>query len=105
MRPVSIAGWRDDVLDEPARGRELARLPCDDARMADLERRSPSRLSRSQRERRAYQLVLATGGLTVVAVVGIVLAIVGVVSGTIPVLAAILAVVCGLLLRRTLNAR
>jgi hypothetical protein len=73
--------------------------------MADLERRSPSRLSRRQRERRAYQLTLATGGLTVVAVVGIVLAIAGVVGGTIPVLAAILAVVCGLLLRRTLNAR
>jgi len=73
--------------------------------MADIERRSPSRLSRRQRERRAYQLVLATGGLAVVAVVGIVLAIAGVVGGTIPVLAAILAVVCGLLLRRTLNGR
>jgi hypothetical protein len=73
--------------------------------MADLERRSPSRLSRRQRERRAYQLTLATGGLAVIAVVGIVLAIAGVVGGTIPVLAAILAVVCGLLLRRTLNGR
>jgi hypothetical protein len=73
--------------------------------MADLERRSPSPLSRRQREKRAYQLVLATGVLGVIAVVGIVLAIVGVVGGTIPVLAAILAVVCGLLLRRTLSAR
>jgi len=73
--------------------------------MADLERRSPSRLSRRQRERRAYQLVVVTGGLAVVAVVGIVLAIAGVVGGTIPVLAAILAVVCGLLLRRALSAR
>lgn len=73
--------------------------------MADLERRPPSRLSRRQRERRAYQLVLATGGLAVVAVVGIVLAIANVIGGTIPVLAAILAVVCGLLLRRTLSAR
>jgi hypothetical protein len=73
--------------------------------MADLERRSPSRLSRRQRERRAYQLVLATGGLAVIAVVGIVLAIAGVIGGTIPVLAAILAVVCGLLLRRTLSGR
>ena len=73
--------------------------------MADLERRPPSRLSRRQRERRAYQLVLATGGLAVVAVVGFVLAIANVISGTIPVLAAILAVVCGLLLRRTLSAR
>jgi len=73
--------------------------------MADLERRSPSRLSRRQRERRAYQLTLATAGLAVIAVVGFVLAIVGVVGGTIPFLAAILAVVCGLLLRRTLSAR
>ncbi|HET6447688.1 MAG TPA: hypothetical protein VFG31_01165 [Conexibacter sp.] len=73
--------------------------------MADLERRSRSRLSRRQRERRAYQLVLATSGLAVVAVVGIVLAIANVIGGTIPVLAAILAVVCGLLVRRTLSAR
>jgi uncharacterized membrane protein YgaE (UPF0421/DUF939 family) len=73
--------------------------------MADLERRSPSRLSRRQREQRAYQLTLATGGLAVIAVVGIVLAIANVIGGTIPVLAAILAVVCGLLLRRTLSGR
>jgi len=73
--------------------------------MADLERRPLSHLSRRQRERRAYQLVLATAGLAVVAVVGIVLAIANVIGGTIPVLAAILAVVCGLLLRRTLSGR
>ena len=73
--------------------------------MADLERRPPSRLSRRQREQRAYQLVLATGGLAVIAVVGIVLAIANVIGGTIPVLAAILAIVCGLLLRRTLSGR
>jgi len=73
--------------------------------MADLERRSPSRLSRRQREQRAYQLTLATGGLAVIAVVGVVLAIAGVVGGGIPVLAAILAIVCGLLLRRTLSGR
>ena len=73
--------------------------------MADLERRSPSPLSRRQRERRAYQLTLATGGLAVIAVVGIVLAVANVIGGTIPFLAAVLAVVCGLLLRRTLSAR
>jgi hypothetical protein len=73
--------------------------------MADLERRSPSPMSRRRREQRAFQLVLATGGLAVVAVVGIVLAIANVIGGTIPVLAAILAVVCGLLLRRTLSGR
>lgn len=74
-------------------------------RMADIERRPPSRLSRRQREQRAYQLVLATGVLGVIAVVGIVLAIAGVISGGIPFLAAVLAVICGLLLRRTLSGR
>lgn len=73
--------------------------------MNDVERRSSSPVSRRQRERRAYQLVLATGGFSVVAVVGIVLAIAGVIGGTIPFLAAVLAVISGLLLRRTLNAR
>ena len=73
--------------------------------MSDLERRSGSRPSRRQREQRAYRLVLATGTLSVIAVVGIVLAIAGVVGGTIPFLAAVLAVVCGLLLRRTLSRR
>ncbi|MFL5818532.1 MAG: hypothetical protein ACJ76L_13145 [Conexibacter sp.] len=73
--------------------------------MADLERRSPSRLSRRQREQRAYRLTLATGGFGVIAVVGIVLAIANVIGGFIPFLAAVLAVVCGLLLRRTLSAR
>lgn len=73
--------------------------------MADLERRSPSRLPRRAREQRAYRLTLATGGLAVIAVVGIVLAIAGVIGGFVPFLAVVLAVVCGLLLRRTLSAR
>jgi hypothetical protein len=73
--------------------------------MADLEPRPPSRLSRRQRERRAYQLVLATTVLGVIAVVGIVLAIAGAIGGGIPVLAAILAVLCWLWLRRTLAGR
>jgi hypothetical protein len=60
-------------------------------------------MSRRQREKRAYQLTLATGGLSVVAVVTFVLAIVGITSFSLPVLAAILAVVCGVLLRRTLG--
>lgn len=76
-----------------------------DAAMSDLDRRSPSRLSRRQREQRAYRLVLATGTLGAIAVVGIVLAIAGVIGGTVPFLAAVLAVVCGLLLRRALSAR
>lgn len=71
--------------------------------MSDLERRSGSRPSRRQREQRAYNLVLATGGLGVVFVVGAVLAIVGVIGWSIPILAAILAVIAGVLFRRTVS--
>lgn len=62
-----------------------------------------TRLTRSQREKRAYQLTLATGGLSVVAVVGLVLALFTSVSLGLPIIAAILAVVCWLMLRRTLG--
>jgi hypothetical protein len=71
--------------------------------MADLERSTGSRMTRRQREQRAYQLTIATGALSVVAVVGIVLAAIGVISFGLPIAAVILAVVCGLLLRRTLG--
>jgi hypothetical protein len=74
--------------------------------MSDLERRpASSPTSRRRREQRAYRLVLATGALSAIAVVGAVLAIAGVIGGGIPFLAAVLAVVCGLLLRRTLSGR
>ncbi len=65
--------------------------------------RSGSSLPRKAREERAYRLVLATGTLGVVTVVGFVLAIVGVIGGGIPFLTAALAIVCGLLLRRTVR--
>ena len=72
--------------------------------MADLERRrSGPPTPRRQREKRAYQLTLATGGLAAVAVVGLILAVINVIGFTVPILAAILAVVAGLLLRRTLG--
>jgi hypothetical protein len=70
--------------------------------MSDLER-SPSRVPRSQREARAYRLVLAGGTLGAVAVVGFVLAIAGVIGLGIPFIAAVLAVVCALLFRRTIG--
>lgn len=73
--------------------------------MSDIERRRSSPPSRRTREQRAYRLVLATGTLSVVGVVGIVLAIAGVIGGTLPFLALVLAAVCGFLLRRTLSAR
>ena len=71
--------------------------------MSDLERRSGSGPSRRQRERRAYNLVMAGGVLSVVFVVGAILAIVGVIGWTVPILAAILAVVAALLFRRTVR--
>jgi hypothetical protein len=71
--------------------------------MADLQRRTGSRPTRRQREQRAYQLTLATGALTVVAVVGLLLAVFGVIGAGIPILAAILAVVSYVFLRRTLG--
>jgi Flp pilus assembly protein protease CpaA len=71
--------------------------------MSDLERRSGSRMTRSQREQRAYQLVLATGGFAALFAAALVLSIIGVIGGGWAVLMAVLAVVCGLLLRRTLR--
>ena len=62
-------------------------------------------MTRRQREQRAYRLTLATGGLAVVTVVALVLAIAGVLGAGLPILAAILAVVCFVLLRRTVGGR
>jgi hypothetical protein len=64
---------------------------------------SRSRLPRQQREQRAYRLVLATAGFGAAAVIGFVLAIVGVIGAGLPLLAAIIAVVCLVLLRRTVR--
>jgi hypothetical protein len=72
--------------------------------MADLQRSTGRRPTRRQREQRAYQLTMATGALSLVAVVGLVLAVVGVVGAGLPITAAILAVICGLLLRRSVGA-
>jgi hypothetical protein len=71
--------------------------------MSDLSRRPGDRPTRRQREQRGYGLVLATGGLGVVAVVGLLLAVVGVVGFGGPLLIAIAAVVCGLILRGSLS--
>jgi hypothetical protein len=70
--------------------------------MSDLARRPKSHTPRRVRQQRAYALVLATGGLSVVAVVGILLAVVGVIGVGTPLLAAVAAVACGLVLRRML---
>jgi hypothetical protein len=71
--------------------------------MSDLQRRPGSGLSRRQRERRAYQLVLVGGGASVVAVVTIVLAIAGVMGWGVPLIAIIVALVAGWLFQRTVR--
>ena len=71
--------------------------------MSDIERRRSSRPSRRQREQRAYRLVLASGTFGLLGVVGIVLAIFTSISAFWPIVFLVLAVVCGLLVRRTVN--
>jgi CHASE2 domain-containing sensor protein len=71
--------------------------------MSSLEPRGGSRPPRRRREERAYRLVLATGALSAIAVIGVVLAAIGVIGWSIPVIAAILAVVCVILFRRAVR--
>jgi len=71
--------------------------------MSDLVPGSGRRLSRSQREGRAYRLVQVGGGAAAVAVVGIVLAVVGVVGWWLPILAVVVAAICGLLFSRAVS--
>jgi hypothetical protein len=71
--------------------------------MSDIERRGSSRPSRRAREQRAYRLVLASGGFALLGAVGIVLAIFGTIGAFWPVVFLVLAVVCGLLVRRTVR--
>ena len=68
-----------------------------------LSPRPGGRLSRRDREQRAYLLVVVGGGAGLVAAVGFVLALIGVVGLGLPLLAAIVAVVCLLLFRRTVG--
>jgi hypothetical protein len=71
--------------------------------MSDLDKRRSAAPSRRRRADRAYNLVLATGGLTVLAVALVVLAVLGIVGFGLAVIVALLAAAAGLLLRRTLN--
>ena len=72
--------------------------------MSDLTPRGGQRLSRKDREQRAFFLVMAGGTAGAVAVLGLVLAAVGVLSFTIPVLAAIVAVFCFLAFKRSVGS-
>jgi hypothetical protein len=73
--------------------------------MSDLEpRRRGGGVSRRQREKRAYTLVLATGGLALLTVVLVILALVGVTSLGPAVITALLAGGAGYMLKRTMDA-
>lgn len=65
--------------------------------MADLEKRG-SYVPRRTREKRAYQLLVGGGGLTVAAIVLLVIGM-----GGLGFLALILAAICGFLFWRTVN--
>ena len=71
--------------------------------MSDLEPRGDRRLTRREREDRAYRLVLGTAGFSAVAVIGAILAVLTPIGGTIPLLAAVFAIICYVMLRRTLG--
>jgi len=71
--------------------------------MSNLEPRRPGGVSRRRREQRAYSLVLATGGLTVLAVVLVVLAVLGVMDLGPAIIIALLAGGTGYMLKRTLS--
>lgn len=76
------------------------------AGMSDLTPRRGSGLSpRQARERRAFQLAVASGTATVVAVVTFVLALAGVMGYGITVLALVVAAVCAVLFRRMVAPR
>lgn len=71
--------------------------------MSDLTPSSGRRMTRSQREARAYRLTLATGAGAVATTVLLVLSIVGGVGFGLVLLAAIVTAVAGFLLRRTMG--
>ena len=71
--------------------------------MSDLEPRRGSGLTRREREDRAYKLVIAGGSAGIVAVLGAFLAAIDVIGTGLPLLAAIVAVLCYVMLRRTIR--
>ena len=60
-------------------------------------------MSRRQREKRAYQLVVVSGVTGLIGAVGLVLAIAGVVGAGLPIVLLIVAAVCYVLFRRTVG--
>ena len=59
-----------------------------------------SNLTRRDKERRGYQLVMVGGGAGLVTAIGAVLAIVGVIGWALPFVALVVAVICFVMFRR-----
>ena len=68
--------------------------------MSDLERRPGTRLSRRQRERRVYSLVVTGSVAGIIGAVTLVLAVFGVMGAGLPIVLLVVAAVCALLIRR-----
>ena len=71
--------------------------------MSNLERRPGNRLSRQQRERRVYSLIVTGGVAGVIGAVTLVLAIFGVMGAGLGIVLLVVAAVCALLVRRTVG--
>ncbi len=71
--------------------------------MSNLEPRSSKRVSRRDREARAFRLVVAGSAFGAIAAIGFVLAFLNIVGFGIPLLAGIVAVVCLVLFRRNVG--
>ncbi len=71
--------------------------------MSTPARRPENRLSRRQRETRAYRLTLATGGAGLATLVSLVLTVVGITSFGLVILLAVLTAALGFALKSTLG--
>ncbi|MEJ7894691.1 MAG: hypothetical protein WKF94_18825 [Solirubrobacteraceae bacterium] len=71
--------------------------------MTSLEPRSPKRVSRKNREARAFRLAAAGGTFGAIAVVGFVLAVLTPLGMGLPLLAGVIAVICLVLFRRSVG--
>jgi len=71
--------------------------------MSSLEPRSPKRVSRNDREARAFRLAVAGGTFGGIAVVGVVVAVLSPLPMAVPLLAAVAAVICFVLFRRSVG--
>ena len=68
-----------------------------------LDRQPGRRMSRRERQQRAYQVSLVGAGAGVATVVTGILAVIGVLGWSLPVLALLLTVICFVVFRRTVS--